>query len=488
MSSDAQTFCVLADSRQVAGAMTRDELRNIPSVQALAEILRRNGTTSSSEQAATLARLIQDRARHALVSDPSARLYDVLRRETGRITELISASRLRSALNATGIVVHTNLGRAPVSDDTARAMSEAAASNVALEIEPDSGRRGGRMAEIAGLLRLLTGAESTLVVNNNAAAVLLVLSALAAGKRVAVSRAEAVEIGGGFRIPDVLRQSGAELVEVGTTNRTYASDYAEADLGEGGVVLKVHSSNFDISGFVARPALAELRQVATAQGWLLVEDLGSGSLVDTSQFGLEHEPTVRESLEAGVDLVTFSGDKLLGGPQAGIIAGRADLVDRVARAPLARAVRADKVTLAGVAATLRHYIRGEALERIPTLRMLAVSLAELRSRAERLAGRLQGEGIDATPMETTNYAGGGSLPGQALPGVAVRLALPHGSIERVARSLRMDPITPVYGRIENDAILIELRTVAARDDDRLFDTLVRGVGTTPTSPQSASIR
>ena len=455
--------------------MTRDDLRNIPSIQALSRILLRKGLTRSDEQATALARSVQSATRSAMLADPSVATHAEVDRQIAMVERLFARSRFARVINGTGILIHTNLGRAPVSEDAAGAMHEAAASAVALEIDPDSGRRGGRMDEISKLLRLLTGAEAALVVNNNAAAILLVLSSLATGKRVAVSRAEAVEIGGGFRIPDVLRQSGAELVEVGTTNRTYAPDYSRADLGPGGIILKVHSSNFSISGFVAHPALAELRAVADEQGWLLVEDLGSGTLVDTAQFGMEHEPTVHESLEAGVDVVTFSGDKLLGGPQAGIVAGRSDLVDRIARAPLARAVRADKATLAGVAATLRHYLRGDALESIPVLRMMGAEVEELRQRAGSLAGQLGEGGIPVEAVSTTNYVGGGSLPGQSLPGVALKFAVSGTSTEELARRLRVEAATPVYGRIEEDHLLIELRTVAPQDDTTLVESLVGAI-------------
>ncbi len=285
-------------------------------------------------------------------------------------------------LNATGVVVHTNLGRAPVSPETAEAMREAAAHAVPLEIERESNERGGRMREIGGLLRALTGAESALVVNNCASAVLLVLAAVATGKEVVVSRGEAVEIGGGFRVPDVLRQSGARLVEVGTTNRTYARDYAAATTEETGAYLKVHPSNFRAFGFVHSASTAELVVLAREHGLPVLEDLGSGALLDTSRFGLAPEPTLTEAIAAGADLVMASADKLLGGPQGGIIIGSASWVERVARHPLARAVRADKTALAGIAATLRHYLRGEAESQVPVWRMIAAPESEIRARVD----------------------------------------------------------------------------------------------------------
>jgi L-seryl-tRNA(Ser) seleniumtransferase len=327
------------------------------------------------------------------------------------------------------------------------------------------------MAEVSRLITLLTGAEATLVVNNNAAAILLVLSALASGRRVAVSRAEAVEIGGGFRIPDVLRQSGAELIEVGTTNRTYASDYRGAGLVEGDVILKVHSSNFAISGFVARPTTAELREVADATGALLVEDLGSGTLLDTERYGIDHEPTIRESIQAGVDIVTFSCDKLLGGPQAGIVAGKSSLVERVSGAPLARAVRADKTALAGVAETLRHYLRGDAEREIPVWRAMAATVGELRSRAESLSMQVQAADLTVRVVDTTNFVGGGSLPGQSLPGVALSIDVPGVTAQTLAQRLRLNPTVPIYARIDNERVLIELRTVLPEDDEALAVSL-----------------
>ena len=294
-------------------------------------------------------------------------------------------------------------------------MRAAAAHPVPLEIDPESNERGGRMREIAGLLRALTGAESALVVNNCASAVLLVLAAVASGKDVVVSRGEAVEIGGGFRVPDVLRQSGARLVEVGTTNRTYARDYAAATTEETGAYLKVHPSNFRAFGFVHSASTAELVVLAREHGLPVLEDLGSGALLDTSRFGLAPEPTLTGAIAAGADLVMASADKLLGGPQGGIIVGSAPWVERVARHPLARAVRADKTALAGIATTLRHYLRGEAESRVPIWRMIAEPESEIRVRATHLAAALEQDGLaaDVEPVHAT--VGGGSLPARRFP-------------------------------------------------------------------------
>lgn len=451
--------------------MNKNALRNVPSVTTLSSLLQAKRVTSSPEQATAIARQIQEDVRSSLIRDPSTPVNVEIDRQVASIESLFRRPRLTPVINATGILIHTNLGRAPVSDETADAMHRAAMGAVPLEIKPDTGLRGGRMWEISRLMHLLTGAESTLVVNNNAAAILLTLSSLAAGKRVAISRAEAVEIGGGFRIPDVMHQSGATLVEVGTTNRTYAGDYRDALAIGDGHILKVHSSNFAISGFVASPSLSEFRSVATESGSLLIEDLGSGTLVDTARYGIDHEPTIQESIEAGVDVVTFSGDKLLGGPQAGIIVGTRPLIDRIAAAPLARAVRADKTTLAGIAATLRHYLRGDAESSIPVILMMGLRRDDLRRRAEAIARQLHNLSCDVSIVETTNYVGGGSLPGQSLPGVALELAPSSMHVEQLAKNLRLASPTAVYGRIDQDRLLIELRTVLPKDDDALVKAI-----------------
>jgi L-seryl-tRNA(Ser) seleniumtransferase len=349
-------------------------------------------------------------------------------------------------------------------------MSAAASHPVALEIDPASSARGGRMREIAALVRLLTGAEETLVVNNNAAAILLVLSALANGRSVIVSRGEAVEIGGGFRIPDVLRQSGARLVEVGTTNRTYPRDYESAIDDTTAVLLKVHPSNFQISGFAASTSVAELAEIARRTKVPIVEDLGSGALLDTTQFSLDNEPTIGDSLANGAAVTTASGDKLLGGPQAGIIAGRADLVEIVARHPLARAVRADKTCLAGIAATLRHYVRGDAVSAIPIWQMISASAESLHERGTEIRARLRLAGVMASIMETMSTIGGGSLPGQRQETVAIALESDSTPVDELASRLRTAK-PGVYGRIENGQLLLDLRTVLPEQDDALIDAV-----------------
>jgi len=379
--------------------------------------------------------------------------------------------RLAPLLNATGIIIHTNLGRAPVSAETAGAMTSAASSYVPLELDPKSNARGGRMNELSNLIQLLTGAEATLVVNNNAAAVLLTLSAIAFDKEVIVSRGEAVEIGGGFRIPDVMRQSGAVLVEVGATNRTYARDYQNAITARTAAILKVHQSNFRIEGFTAFAPIEELVEVGNAANIPVINDLGSGALLDVSQFGLASEPTIQQSIDTGVSIVTASGDKLFGGPQAGIICGEARFVREIERHPLARAVRADKTCLAGMAATLRHYLRDDAVERIPVWRMIAASETELRRRAEAIFSGLPriSESVKIVPSKATT--GGGSLPGEEMQSWALSIGAVNGKpVHEVALALRKGQ-PRVFGRIHEDRLLLDLRTILPEDDQQLGEAI-----------------
>jgi L-seryl-tRNA(Ser) seleniumtransferase len=438
-------------------------LREIPPVSAIVVAAREAGSTLADDILARAARIEVDTIRAALVTGEHAGREEIQLRVVDALLNL-ERPRLAPVLNATGVVVHTNLGRAPVSAETADAMAAAAASAVALEIEPESNERGGRMREIAGLLRALTGAESALVVNNCASAVLLALATVAAGKGVVVSRGEAVEIGGNFRVPDVLRQSGARLIEVGTTNRTYVRDYAAATDEETAAYLKVHPSNFRALGFVHAASTADLVALAAEHEISVLEDLGSGALLDTARFGLAPEPTLTQAIAAGVELVMASGDKLLGGPQAGIILGKARSVDRVARHPLARAIRADKVTLAGIAATLRHYARGEAETHIPIWRMIAAGEEHIRKRADAAVTALRQAGNEADVESVQSTIGGGSLPGETLPSWAVVLRPPDaGGIDELARRMRLGA-PGVFGRIERDGLLLDLRTILPEDD------------------------
>jgi L-seryl-tRNA(Ser) seleniumtransferase len=378
---------------------------------------------------------------------------------------------LRPAINATGVIVHTNLGRAPLSDEALAAMAAVGRGYSNLEFDLGEGERGSRFVHLEALLCRLTGAEAAIAVNNNASAVLLALSALAQGREVIISRGQLVEIGGGFRIPDVMRQSSARLVEVGTTNRTYLQDYEEALGEETAALMRVHASNFRLTGFTHSVALPELAALAHQHSVLLLDDLGSGCLLDTRTFGLAPEPTPQESLAAGADLVLFSGDKLLGGPQAGIVLGRRDLVSALRRHPLARAVRLDKTSIAGLAATLLHYLRGEAVVKVPVWRMIAAPVDELGRRARRWAAACRQAGVGARVVEGRSMVGGGSLPEESLPTRLLALG-GDGSpdAEALARRLRAgDP--PVVGRIERDTLLLDPRTVDPREDRLLMEAV-----------------
>ena len=375
---------------------------------------------------------------------------------------------LRPVINATGVIIHTNLGRAPLSAAALEAMQRVAAGYSALEYDLSAGARGSRHDHARRLLCDLTNAEDALVVNNNAAAIYLALSALCQGREVLISRSQLVEIGGGFRIPDVLRQSGARLVEVGTTNRTHLRDFTLAATAESAAIMRVHSSNFKQIGFVTMPSLAELSAAAHARGLLLIDDLGSGALIDTAAYGLAAEPTVQQSVAADADLITFSGDKLLGGPQAGIIVGRAELVERLRRHPMARALRVDKLTLAALEATLHSYRRGRAVTELPVWRMIAAPVATLQARVAGWQAHLATLGIAASVTPGESAIGGGSLPGETLP--TVLLAITHPAPDAVTALLRRQPL-PVIGRIQQDQLLFDPRTVLPEQEETLLKAL-----------------
>jgi L-seryl-tRNA(Ser) seleniumtransferase len=457
---------VIANDQSLSPNSDSSPYQALPSVASILEMVQANGGSRLAGESLTTAvsdAIALSREQIATGDRPTrgevvASILETLQR--------IERSRLRPVINGTGVIIHTNLGRSMVSPETAAAMAEAASSYVPLEIDPETNERGGRMSEISSLLRVLTGAEASLVVNNNAAAVLLVLSAVALGREVILSRGEAVEIGGGFRIPDVMRQSGARLIEVGTTNRTYARDYEQALGDETAALLKVHPSNFQISGFVQSSTVTELAAIARTRHIPVFEDLGSGALVETGQFGLAHEPTIGESLAAGADIVTASGDKLLGGPQAGLILGSKKRIEQIERHPLARAVRADKTCLAGMAATLRHYANGESTERIPVWRMIGATAGSLKSRAQSVVQRLNDETVSVREVQAT--VGGGSLPGQQLPSWAVAISTPDP--DDLARRLRTgDP--GVFGRVEDQLVLVDLRAVLPEQDQDLVAAL-----------------
>ncbi len=444
--------------------MAINPYRALPSVDRVLSHERVRPLAATAGDALTpLVRQAIEIARAAVARGDAAPSEDEIAEQVLGLAEAVFRPSLRRVINATGVIVHTNLGRAPLSAAAVEAMTAVARGYSNLEFDLEAGERGSRHTHLEAALRQLTGAEAAIVVNNNASALLLTLSALAAGREVIISRGQAVEIGGGFRIPDVMRQSGATLAEVGTTNRTYLRDYESAVTPETAAVIRVHSSNFRITGFTEQPAVRDLVRVAHEHGLLLLDDIGSGCLLDVTQFGLAAEPTVQESLGAGADLCLFSGDKLLGGPQAGIIAGREELIDRLRRHPLARAIRTDKATIAALHATLLHYLRGEALTEVPVWRMIATPLADVARRARRWAKALPGaEVIDGRSM-----IGGGSLPEESLPTKLVAL---HDAAGDLARRLRTgDPA--VVGRVEGGMLVLDPRTVMPGEDRDLVAAL-----------------
>ncbi|MQG80685.1 MAG: L-seryl-tRNA(Sec) selenium transferase [SAR202 cluster bacterium] len=386
---------------------------------------------------------------------------------------LLTVQSPRRVINATGVIIHTNLGRSPLSDNAMEAALAASAGYSDLEFDLSSGRRGSRQSHLQSLLKEITGAEASLVVNNNASALLLGLSALADGKEVIVSRGEAVEIGGGFRVPDVMEQSGAVLIDVGTTNRTYVRDYANSLTPQTGVFLKAHASNFRVEGFTAEVSIGELVELGRVNDIPVIHDVGSGALLDTDKYGLAHEPTPQESIAAGAGLVMFSGDKLLGGPQAGIISGDRVLVEKLSRHPLARAIRIDKISLASLTATLMHYLKGEAEAEIPIWKMISARPDQIRLRAQKWKESLQ---VDAEIIESKSAVGGGSLPGETLNSwsLAINSVGVSGGAQALVKRLR-ENVPPIIARIEGDKVLLDPRTVMENEEDLVVDALRRCV-------------
>ncbi len=425
--------------------------------------LRGNGSWPHA-LAVEAARTAIERAREAVKEGAEAPDVATISAEAEAILEELARPSLRRVVNATGVILQTNLGRAPLSERAMAAMAEAARDYTNLEFDVGEGSRGSRHEHVRDLLRRTTGAEDGLAVNNNAAALLMALHVFAQGRQVIVSRGEAVEIGGRFRIPDVLRESGAELVEVGTTNRTYVEDYANAFNEETAAILRVHRSNFQVTGFTARPELGDLAALAREHRVLLLDDLGSGCLVETGDYGVEHEPTVRESLDGGADLTLFSGDKLLGGPQCGLITGNGELVATLRRHPLARALRVDKLTIAALNATLMAYVGGTEREEIPVWRMLALEWEQLEPRA-----RAWAEAGGGRVVESRSMIGGGAAPGAGRTTWCAALQGEQGG-EGLARSLReADP--PIVARVEGGETLLDPRTVSENDDGHVRATI-----------------
>ncbi len=383
---------------------------------------------------------------------------------------------LRPVINASGVILHTNLGRAPLSDAAIAAMTAAARGYSNLEFDLERGARGSRYVHCVDVLVRLTGAEAALVVNNNAAALVLALNTLARNREAVISRGELVEIGGSFRIPEIMARSGALMVEVGATNRTRATDYEAALSVRTGVILKVHRSNFRIEGFTEEVGVARLAELAQPAGIPVLHDLGSGLLLDPVSLGLPAEPTAGMAVSAGADIVTMSGDKLLGGPQAGIIVGRSDLVERMRRNPLCRALRVDKLTLAALEATLVEYLDPErARQRVPVLRMLTVPASELAERAGRIAGRLREHGIEAETAAGGSAVGGGALPGFELPTTVVCVTPALGTVNELERRLRMG-WPPVVARVQSDRLQLDPRTIRDAEEVDLVAAVVRAAG------------
>jgi L-seryl-tRNA(Ser) seleniumtransferase len=465
----------------------RAALRSLPSVDELVRALDGDhgdrGHAGTEADATThdvrveAAREVLASARAAAQQGHAAPTREMLFAQIQRSIQARRRRALRHVINATGVIVNTNLGRAPLSAGALAALPDVAAGYSNLEYDLEAGGRGSRHTHVRTLLRELIGAEDALVVNNNAAAVLVVLSALAAGREVIVSRGELVEIGGGFRVPDVMRQGGARLVEVGTTNRTRLGDYAAAITAETALLLAVHPSNFRVVGFTEAPELAALAALAHERGLSLVHDLGSGSLIASERWGLTHEPMVQESIAAGADVVTFSGDKLLGGPQAGVIVGRETLLAAIARHPLMRAVRIDKLTLAALEATLRQYRDGEAEQAIPVWHMIALPADDVRQRAEEWAEVLRGWGLEAMAVAGESTVGGGSLPGQTLPTTLCAISRGQGQLDLEAVAARLRTGAPaVLARISRDRLLLDPRTVRPGEADALLAALRAAFG------------
>ncbi|MBV9209079.1 MAG: L-seryl-tRNA(Sec) selenium transferase [Acidobacteria bacterium] len=463
------------------------QLRALPSVDALlkTETARSLSEAFGARQLTRLARAVTEEMRKALQekllkhdSQNGLETREALLAEAAKRLSLACqrerANGLRRVINASGVILHTNLGRAPLSDAARQAIADEAARYCTLEYELETGGRGRRGARVESLLTQLTGADAALVVNNCAAAALLVLTALARGGETIVSRGELVEIGGDFRVPDVMAQSGTRLVEVGTTNRTRLADYERALSDETRLLMRVHQSNYRIVGFTAAPTLQELASLAQASELPLYEDAGSGALTDLSSYGLADEPVIKDSIAAGADIVSFSGDKLLGGAQAGLIVGRAELIERLRRAPLYRALRADKLALAALEATLEAHARGAAFDEIPALKMLALSTESLAERAASFLSRLREKSaaslLRGDIVEGESAIGGGSAPTTHPPTKLIALTHQTLSADALERELRHSK-PPVIARIAEDKVLLDLRTVLEDEESSLLEIL-----------------
>jgi L-seryl-tRNA(Ser) seleniumtransferase len=462
--------------------MADNLFRGLPSVNNVLEspVLQALGGTHAHEQIVSAVRqelgALRARLAQGEVVDGQSTIEVVAARVVERLAQELRP-KLRSVINATGIVLHTNLGRAPIADEAARAAQDAARGYLNLELDLDSGKRSSRQIAIREWVCRLTGAASATAVNNNAAATVIVLRALCAGKEVVISRGQLIEIGGSFRIPEIMGVSGAVLREVGTTNITRLADYERAIGPNTGALLQVHSSNYRISGFTQSVELPDLAALAHKHNLPLIDDIGSGALLDFARFGFTGEPVARASIQTGADLVLFSGDKLLGGPQAGIIAGRKELIQKIEKDPLMRAFRLDKMTLAALETTLRLYLNEErALREVPVLRMLGTPLTELRRRAEALAVRLRAlDGLtSATVAEDVAYVGGGSLPDQTMKTCVIEVTARDVSDADLAYRLRTGQ-PAVLGRLRDGKLVLDVRTVFAEQEAELVEALARAV-------------
>ena len=450
----------------------KNKLRQIPSVE---KILESPELQSDIEKfshllvATAVKEAVKTIKEEVKKSNKEAYLQEILQKVKNIIHEQTSSS-LQPVINATGVILHTNLGRAPLDEDTLSLIQKISTNYSNLEFDLKEGKRSKRGIFTEKLLCLFTSAESALSVNNNAGAVLLILTALAKDKEVIVSRGELVQIGGGFRIPEILALSGATLKEVGTTNQTIISDYEKAITKETALLLKVHQSNFKMIGFVERPSIHELVKLGKKHKLPVVEDMGSGVILRTEDFHLTHEPMVTEALSAGVDLICFSGDKLLGAPQAGIILGKKKYVDKLKKHPLHRVLRLDKMFLAGLESVLLYYLKGEAIKKIPVWQMISTPVDVLQARAEKIQDELRTSGIELAIQKSQSTIGGGSLPGETLPTVTISVS----SVQSVDRSANLqaklfrEQSPPIIGRIENDKLVLDLRTVFPHQDEILI--------------------
>ncbi|MDP6126588.1 MAG: L-seryl-tRNA(Sec) selenium transferase [Dehalococcoidales bacterium] len=450
------------------------EFRRLPSVDRVIseERIQQLAGEFPRELLVSLVRQQLEQERLAIVAGNKCSSIDQIVTSVSEQLGRLETPSLRPVVNATGVILHTNLGRAPLSREAIAAMETVSKDYSNLEFDIDGGIRGIRHVHIEQILCQLSGAEAALVVNNNASAVLLGLSALARRKEVIVSRGEAVEIGGSFRIPDVMRQSGSKLIEVGTTNCTYIADYEEAITPRTAALMRVHSSNFKVVGFTQAVDIEGLAELGQRNDLTVFDDLGSGCFLDATVYGLAPEPMVQQSVAAGVGLICFSGDKLVGGPQAGIMVGKKQLIDKLKKHPLARAVRIDKIRLAGLAATLLHYLKGEATGKIPIWRMISASVEEIAQRAEVWA---EASGGSSQVIDGESMVGGGSLPGSTLPTRLV--AIGEGKVkgkalaQRLARELRRNESFPVIGRISDDVLLLDPRSVLPEEDKIMIQAL-----------------